>query len=266
MSTSKHSGSPLEASLSGIPDTFRERLVESYLELKDAASHERHDLAGLNAGKFCETVLRFAQQEVLGTFTPFGQKIASFTDDCRKIITAHAPTVAESVRVLIPRALVFVYSMRNKRGIGHVGGDVDANAIDIATMARVADWIICELIRVYHKLSLEEAQDLVDGLAVRAMPDIWEVDGKKRVLRKGLNIKSQTLLLLYSDPSSTVLDEDLREWVEYATLALYRRDVLRPLHKSRLVEYDEEVGSVRLSPSGVQEAEALRRASNTSAA
>jgi hypothetical protein len=48
--------------------------------------------------------------------------------------------------------------MRNKRGIGHVAGDVDANAIDIATMARTADWIVCELIRINHGLSLEEAQ------------------------------------------------------------------------------------------------------------
>ena len=259
MSTSKPSPSPLDIALSSIPDEFRSRLVTAYLALKDAALDDRHDLAGLNAGKFCEAVLRLAQNAVLGTFTPFGQKIANFADDCRKIITATAPAVPESVRVLIPRALVFVYTMRNKRGIGHVGGDVDANGIDVATMTRVADWIVCELIRVYHKLSLEEAQDLVDSLAIRAMPDIWEVNGKRRVLRKGLNIRSQTLLLLYSDPSSALLDDDLCTWVEYATLALYRRDVLRPLHQARLIEYEEEIGSVRLSPTGAAEAESLRR-------
>jgi hypothetical protein len=60
--------------------------------------------------------------------------------------------------------------MRNKRGIGHVGGDLDANSIDISAMAKVADWTVCELIRLYHGLSLEEAQDIVDGLAVRQLP------------------------------------------------------------------------------------------------
>jgi hypothetical protein len=94
---------------------------------------------------------------------------------------------------MAPRALVFIYTMRSKRDIAHVGGDVDANTIDFATMVRTADWIICELIRLYHSLSLEDAQDLVDGISVRQLPDIWEINGKKRVLRPGLTAKQQTL-------------------------------------------------------------------------
>ena len=52
-------------------------------------------------------------------------------------------------------------------------------------MVVAADWIVCELIRVYHGLSLEEAQDLVDAISVKNIPAIWEVAGKKRVLKKG---------------------------------------------------------------------------------
>jgi hypothetical protein len=259
MSTLKPSASPLERALGGIPKDFRPKLVGAYLALKEAARDERHDVAGLNAGKFCEAVVRLLQKETSGSFTPFGKQIPNFADECRAIITSNSPSTPESLRVVVPRALVFVYTMRSKRGIGHVGGDVDANGIDVATMARVADWIVCELIRVYHSLSLEEAQDLVDGLVIREMPEIWEVDGKKRILRNGLNVKNQTLLLLYSEPSSAVLAEDLCSWVEYTTLSLYRRDVLRPMHRARLIEYDEDVGSVRLSPTGTKEAEEVRR-------
>lgn len=259
MSTPSPNTSPLEQALAGVSNEFRSKLVTAYLAIKAAAVLDRDEVAGLNAGKFCEAVLRLLQKEVSGTFTPFGKQIPNFADECRAIITASASTVPESIRVVVPRALVFVYTMRSKRGIGHVGGDVDANGIDIATMTRVADWIVCELIRVFHRLSLEEAQDLVDSLAVREMPEIWEVDGKKRILHSGLNFREQTLLLLYSDPSSAILAEDLCSWVEYSKLALYRRDVLRPLHKSRFIEFDEETDSVRLSPSGSQEAEVVRR-------
>lgn len=77
--------------------------------------------------------------------------------------------------------------MRGKRGIGHVGGDVEANEIDATTVVRLCDWIICELIRIYHQMSLEEAQALVYTISERNIPDIWEVAGKKRVLRTGLN-------------------------------------------------------------------------------
>jgi hypothetical protein len=229
--------------------------VSSYLALKEAVREDRHDLAGLHVGKFCETALRLLQQVVTSSHTPFGKRIPNFADECRLIISATAPTVAESLRVVVPRALVFAYTMRSKRGIGHVGGDVDANAIDVATMARTADWVVCELIRVYHNLSLEEAQDLVDSLAAREMPEVWEVDGKKRVLRTDLTVRQQTLLLLYSDTASSVLDEDLCSWVEYDTRRHYRRDILRPLHKARLIEFDEDIGTVRLSPAGVREVE-----------
>jgi len=192
---------------------------------------------------------------VVGTFTPFGKQIPNFADECRTIITTQAPTVVESLRVVVPRALVFIYTMRSKRGIGHVGGDVDANAIDIETMVRIADWIICELIRIYHSLSLEEAQDLVDSISVRQLPDIWEVNGKKRVLRPGLTAKQQTLFLLYHQPTSVVLAEDLYSWVEYDQLRTYRRDVLSPLHDARLIEFDKENDAVHLSPTGAHEVE-----------
>ena len=150
----------------------------------------------------------------------------------------------------MPRALVYLYTMRNKRGIGHVGGDVDANAIDIATMARTADWIVCELIRIHHGLSLEEAQDIVDGLSVRQLPTIWEVGGKKRILKDGLKTRDQVLLLLYSSPDSAVLVEDLCDWVEYSNPALFKSKLIRSLHKERFVEHDKDTDSVVLSPKG----------------
>jgi hypothetical protein len=124
-------------------------------------------------------VLRFLQHEITGKYTPFNKQIGNFADECRALITSTNTAVTESLRIVMPRALVFVYTVRNKRGIGHVGGDVDANRIDAMTITRNCDWIVCELIRVYHNLSLEEAQDLVDGLAQRTIPDIWHVGGKK---------------------------------------------------------------------------------------
>lgn len=203
----------------------------------------------------CEVALRLLQHAVTGSSIPFGTKTPNFADECRKLLTSPASSAVESLRTVIPRALVFMYTMRSKRGIGHVGGDVEANRIDSATLARIADWTVCELIRVYHGLSLEEAQDLVDSLAARALPDIWEVGGKKRVLREGLSASQQVLLLLYSDPSSFVLSEDLCAWVEYSQPSMFKRNILRPMHKKRLIEFDEDSDVVYLSPRGARDVE-----------
>jgi hypothetical protein len=256
--------SPLNAALQGVPSRIREKLVASYVELKRNLSESRADAAGLSVGKLCESVLRLLQHRALGGYTPFGKKIPNFPDECRKII-ASTPVqpITDSEKLVIPRALAFLYTMRNTRGIGHIGGDVDPNAVDAEVMGSVADWIVCELIRIHHGLSLEEAQDLVDSLASRRIPDIWEVSGKKRVLREGLPARDQALLLLYSTRDSAVLTEDLIAWVEYSNPAVFRSRVLAQLHKDRFVEWDRYSETVTLSPKGVRDVEQRLLASSS---
>jgi hypothetical protein len=255
MSTSRHN--LLENALQGITGGLRDKLIAAYLEIKKSDKESRFDAAGIAAGKFCELVLRVTQDAVTGTYTPLGSQLPNFADECRKLITHHGGSAPESLKVIIPRALSFLYTLRNKRGIGHVGGDVDANRIDSATIARNADWIVCELIRVYHKLSLEEAQDLVDNLSVRSIPDIWEVAGKRRVLRDGLSNAQKVLLLLYSTADSAVLVEDLCAWLEYGRVSDFKRRLLAQMHKEKLLEHDEEADVVYLSPKGAKAAEQL---------
>lgn len=258
MSTS-NSFPTLEAALVKIPAQFRKRIITSYLEIKkrfgEAVFDASFDSAGLSSGKFVEGVFRFLQHSLTGSHISFGKPIPNFPDEARKLIRLPQSTGVESLRVIIPRALVFLYTLRGKRGIGHVGGDIEANEIDSATIVRLSDWIICELIRIFHGLSLEEAQGLVDALSSRNLPDVWEIGNKKRILRKGFDYKQQVLLFAYTDIQGGVLVEDLFEWTEYSSLSVFRKSVLKSLHTKRLIEYDQDLECVLLSPSGVQEVE-----------
>jgi hypothetical protein len=246
----------LNQALSGIPTSIRKHIVSSYLELKTNLSESRHDSAGLAAGKLCEAGIRSLQERAFGQHTPFGKKIANFADECRRIISSSTATeITESEKLVLPRALVFLYTMRNTRGIGHLGGDVDPNAIDAAIIGKTADWILCELIRIHHHLSLEEAQDIIDALAIRQLPDVWEVAGKRRVLKDGLVAKDQALLLLYSAQEGSVLTEDLISWIEYSNPSVFKSKVLSKLHSDRLVEWDRDIESVTLSPKGAKHVE-----------
>jgi hypothetical protein len=78
---------------------------------------------------------------------------------------------------------------------------------------------------------------------------IWQVNGKKRVLKKTLSMKDKTLLLLYSEPAS-VNEAKLVEWTEHSNTAVYRRDVLVKGHKEKIWEYDKATKEVTLSPLG----------------
>jgi hypothetical protein len=112
-----------------------------------------------------------------------------------------------------------------------------------------------ELLRVLHTLSLEEAQELLDSIAERELVTVWGIGGKKRILRPELSRTQQVLLLLYSEQEAAVPAEDLASWVEAPRLSDFRRDVLRPLHRRRLIEFDEDTDTATLSPTGSEEAE-----------
>lgn len=249
----------LGSALGNIPKKFRTRIIKEYLEIKKrytkALFDDEFDTTGLSTGKFAETVLRFLQDHLTKTSISFGKHIPNFADECRKLIRLPKTSGKESLRVIIPRGLVFLYTLRGKRGIGHIGGDVEANAIDAATIVITADWIICELIRIFHNLSLEEAQGIVNALSTRNLPDIWEVMGKKRVLRTDIDTKQKVLLLTYTKTQNGILVEDLFSWVEYSNLPMFKRSVLIPLHKEKLIEYDQENQAVLISPLGIQEVE-----------
>lgn len=258
MSTSSPSSS-LEVAFARIQPKFRTRIIKSYIELKrrysEASFDASFDAAGLSAGKFCEAVLRLLQDELTGTHIPFGTHIPNYADECQSLVRLPRTSGVESLRVIIPRALTFIYTLRGKRGIGHVGGDVEANGIDMATIVRSCDWIICELIRIFHQLSLEEAQEIVNAISTRNLPDIWVIAGKKRILKPNLGYKDSTLLLSYSELGKGVLSEDLFSWTEHSNFAVYKKNVLKQLHSSRFVEYDEESEIVYLSPLGINEVE-----------
>lgn len=247
--------SPLDAALANIDNTFRSRIISQFLAVKTALLAGNDKGVGLEAGHLCETVLRLLQKEVTGTNIRFGKSIGNFPGECAKLVSSSNGAVNESLRLIIPRALVYIYTMRNKRGIGHVGGDVDANRIDALSIAQTCDWVVCELIRCFHNLSLEEAQDIVDGLSIRTMPEVWEVGGKRRVLKKDLTFKDQVLLLCYQTPNSAILSEDLFSWLEYSNYSVFKTKVLEALHKERLIEYDKEQECVTISPLGVEAVE-----------
>lgn len=247
MNTSPLSG--LEAALVSIPDDFRAKLISTYSKAKDAYTKGQYDACGLRAGKFCEVMLRYLQHHLTGTYTPFRSALGNFTNECRLLEQLPRTAGSESLRIIIPRAIDFIYTLRNKRSIGHVGGDVDANEIDAITAIRGIDWCLAELIRAVHSVSLEEAQEVLDAIATRDIPAVWAVSGVKRVLNPKLNVSDQTLLLLYSDPDAAVPVEDIAQWVGVTHLSNYKR-TLRSLHQRRLVEYDISTQTLTLSPTG----------------
>jgi len=227
--------SELEADLSlSLPNDLVKLLLNAYSEIKENFYIGKHEPAELNAGKLCEIVLRVLQVETNQRPTPFTTHIRNLAEEFRKF--ENAAGANESIRFHIPRLASAVYNIRNKRGVGHAGQEVNPNLADSTIVAAASDWLIAEFIRIHYRCSLEEAQATVDGLVQRRIPLVYDIDGVKRVLNPDLSSAQKTLLLLASVPNG-MSETDLFASIEHSNRSVFRRDVLRMLHQKRQIEF-----------------------------
>lgn len=245
----------LDTALSSLPATLRKRLCRNYATLKKQSLESQYDAIGHQAGRLSEVLLRVLQHLLTGQHIPLSQNLTNFKQQCETLEQTPKTAGPDGLRILMPRALSFLYTLRNKRDAGHTGGEVDANEIDALTAIRVGDWCMCELIRVCHSMPLGDAQLLCDAIAERSLPAVWNILGRKRILDTSLSYRDQTLLLLYSETDTAVPTEDLFEWAEHSNRSYYRRDVLGRLHKTRLIEWDRETEMAIISPTGIAKVE-----------
>ena len=243
--------------LSGIPDGLRIPLLGIYTEIVSNYAERRWEPSELNGGKLCEIAYCIVEGALKGTFQSSPTKPANMLEACRALEKLPPNPVRagdRSLRILIPRLLPFLYEIRNNRGVGHVGGDVDPNQSDATMVYTSAGWLMAEFVRIFHQVTLLDAQVIVDTLVERKHAIIWEADGIKRVLDPSLSKGDQLLLLAYSSTGWSG-ENDLRGWVEYKNITDFRRNILVPLHKKRVLEFDAKNARVRITPLGIKEVE-----------
>lgn len=243
---------PIEVAslLSVIPESLRDELVQSLNEIERNFKESRWEPSELNGGKLCEVVYSILNGYVKSSYPTTASKPPNMVDACKNLEQTPA-SFPRSIRIQIPRMLTALYEIRNNRGVGHVGGDVDPNHMDAVCVLQMSKWIVAELIRVFHCVSTQEATDAVDALSDRELPLIWQVEGISRVLDNSLSMLDKTLVLLYGEPSG-ISEAELVSSIEHSNPSVYRRDILRKAHKKRLLEYNTLTKKAVISPLGIQ--------------
>lgn len=235
-----------------LPQGLRSELLAEFGKITRNYRERRWEAAELDGGRLCEVAYTILDGYTLGgAYAATASKPSNFPVSCKALETRSG--YPDSARLTIPRILIALYDVRNRRGVGHVGGDVDANHMDAELVLAMSKWIVAELVRLFHNIDVKTATDVVDALVDRALPVIWEVDGIKRVLNTSLSLTDQTLLLLYSEPGA-ISDNDLAKYLEQDRLANYRR-VLDRLHRARAIEWNKATGMVTLGPPGREDVE-----------
>jgi hypothetical protein len=236
----------VDNALSAIPAGLRKPLLDEYKSIIQNFAEHRWAPSELSGGKFCEIIFTILDGHAKGTYASAPTKPSRFVDACKLLEkNGHVP---RSFQILIPRLLPALYEVRNNRGVGHAGGDVDPNHMDAVFVMSNCSWVMAELVRVFHKTTTSEAQSIVDRLAERKMPLLWYGEEMRRVLDPKMPLLAQILLLL-STATDKVAVADLIKWTDTKN-SNYFRLLLRKMHGLRLIEYSGQDDSALILPPG----------------
>jgi hypothetical protein len=125
--------------------------------------------------------------------------------------------------------------------------------MDASYVVHATQWIMAELVRLFHQTDTSSATRIVDALVDRTLPLIWKVGGVRRVLDAKATLADSTLLLLYGE-NEPATDQALARDLKQSRVANYRR-VLKRLDEQLLIEFNPTTGQVFLSPKGEKEVE-----------
>jgi hypothetical protein len=223
--------------LGNLPKGLRGELLTEYSKITRNYRERRWEAAELDGGRFSEIVYTILRGYIDGSYPKTASKPRNFPKSCEDLALASKANFPQSVRLGIPRVLLGLYEIRNNRGVGHVGGDVNANHMDATYVLHATQWVMAELVRLFHNTDVEVAARVVSALTDRTLPMIWEVGGTRRVL-----------------DIDAITDRTLARDLKQSRLANYRR-VLKKLGEQLLIEYKEDTGEAFISPTGDKEVE-----------
>ncbi|MCK4636329.1 MAG: hypothetical protein KAT49_00450 [Methanomicrobia archaeon] len=191
-----------------IDENLIDDLLKYYVKIKKFQFFDP-EKTGLNCAKFCETVLKIlifiTEEQVI-------QKVyVSKTVD--KLEKLPKSDFNDSIRIFIPRNVKVVYDIRNRRGIAHAG-EIEPNYIDTTLSVQICDWILSELLRIYHVSDENKIEEIIMKITERKIPLIEMFGEDLVILEKNFSIKEKILLILYLFYPRMISNEDLRKWLK----------------------------------------------------
>jgi hypothetical protein len=236
-------------------------LLQTYLDAKRHFYAADHRPSAIEGGRFCEAAFRILQEAIDGedNFTPIGDRIPSVDALVRHLEnkrfnspTLHEKWQQDSAGLHIPRALRIIFDIRNHRDAAHLGAGIDPNKQDAMLVVATMDWVVAEFVRLYHKVSADKAQQIVQGLVTPTVPAIQDFNGVPKVLNTRLNGDQCLLLLLYMSGSPGAQWHQLLKWMPKNYVQNLQSQLNSLVETARLVNFDEVTGFYELTATGIR--------------
>ena len=207
----------------------------------------------LKAGKFVESITK-ALMVFCGKSVGNPRQFKA-GNELRQLEQLSAATFPDVVRIVIPKACMFVYEVVNNRGGRHDAHDIDANEMDAKVVIPIISWVLAEMVRFCSTdTDTETAAALIDELTDKKYPFFENVDGRPYVNIKGLRPRQVALLLLYFLYPSRLNRQELVDAITRHGVSSSAANTA--VHRLKHV-VDDASGAWRLRRIGIQEADEL---------
>jgi hypothetical protein len=193
----------------GIPQELVDELVEAFAEAKRRFYRDDLRPSEIEGARFSEAVFRILEWATTQKYTPLGDTLPKVPTLMGRL--EQATGAPDTVRFHIPRTLRLIYDVRNKRDVAHLGDGIDPNQQDATMVVRNMEWVLAEMVRLYHNVSAKEAHGIIVDLVSKDVPLIQEFEGFPRVLKQ-LKASDHFLVLLYWRGVDGALYDELHEW------------------------------------------------------
>lgn len=244
---------------------FAAKHIDAAVEHYQDAVHEfqlgEWEQSIAKCGKFVEAVLK-ALWTYVGEPVPSGKhfKAGALMDG----LTNKPATIADTIRLTMPRACRLVYDVASNRGGRHDAGEVDPNEMDASMVVSSSSWILAEMLRFSQKgaMATDTVAGLVASLNQRKFPFTENIDGRLYFSLKGLSARDIELLTLWRiHPRRMSRKEPIAAAKRHGNSEANAAVGLSRLN--RLVDDDGD-GNLRLLITGIQQAEKLIASKNPS--
>lgn len=231
-------------------ELFKE-LIEEYRGIKAAYYSQNYELVLAKAGKFVEITFQLLSDIAFGEIP----KEPNFNKIFDKLENIPEKDEHVSIRILIPRVAMTLYTIRSKRGAVHINKEVSPNYIDCTFAVTSCDWILSEFLRLFLTKKQEEVLRIINGISKVHVPIIEEIKGELIILEPKMTAKEQILLLLLQKYPNLTQRGDLRKWVKGKSVRQINRALFELISDSLVFENKE---GLILTAKGISEAEKVQ--------
>lgn len=231
------------------PSELVEKLAQIYYKAICEYKKRNWQYFGNEVGRFIEIAIRIIEFKAEGKYNKLEDKLPIFNEKRLKDFEQSKICNNISFKILIPRQLYSMYTIRNKRGMIHIN-NIDPNYMDATVLLNMQKWVLAEFIRNSAKLDYEESLNIIDNIIAKENSLIWIEGNIFKILDNSLNLEEKILCILYYE--NNINEKKLFELSEYSNITIFKKK-LQLMHKEQKINYSAE--KVTISPIGIGIAE-----------